>query len=284
VRRVLSASLISVGGVRITAKVEVRVGRVGTARRWARHGGIRPVAEVAGSWFATRIAPEWIHRNSVPTLRDFTTLSAPIATSGAVLLERLGWPANDVGALAEEFGEVSERLVARYHATNLAFPQRFGVETETGFFLYAATRLLKPANVVETGVADGRSSFIFLSALERNNSGTLHSFDINPRAGGLVGRHERWRLRISDRNAPEATFAEALRQIGKVDLFFHDSDHRYLGQLLEYVAVWPLMTPGGLFASDDCDVSKAYIDFCTRRGRRPQFLFDNRKMTGALRT
>ncbi|MEV4330805.1 hypothetical protein AB0K02_09695 [Streptomyces sp. NPDC049597] len=35
-----------------------------------------------------------------------------------------------------------------------------GVEAQTGAFLYAVARLLKPKTVVETGVADGRSSFV----------------------------------------------------------------------------------------------------------------------------
>ncbi len=158
------------------------------------------------------------------------------------------------------------------------------METETGFFLYAATRLVQPVTIVETGVADGRSSFIFLAALERNGSGRLHSFDVNPRAGVLVGEHDQWQLTICGRSAPESCFVQSLRRIGTVDLFFHDSDHRYLNQLLEYDYVWPLMKPNGLFASDDVDVSKAFIDFCKRRGLHPEFLFDSRKITGALRT
>ncbi|MEO3812786.1 class I SAM-dependent methyltransferase [Sphaerisporangium sp. B11E5] len=260
------------------------MGRVATARRWARHSGIRPVAEVTGSWLATRFAPGWVRRNTAPALHDFVSCGGPLASTAPVFLERLGWPAAEIQPLLREYEDVALRIAERYEATELAFPQRFGVEAETGFFVYAATRLLAPEVVVETGIADGRSSFFFLSALERNGKGTLHSFDINPRAGRLVGDHDRWRRRIVDRAAPEAAFVAALRGLGGVDFFFHDSDHRYLGQMLEYENTWPLMRADGLFASDDADVSRAFIDFCQARGRRPCFLFDNRKITGALRT
>ncbi|ETK33497.1 hypothetical protein MPTA5024_24250 [Microbispora sp. ATCC PTA-5024] len=245
---------------------------------------MRPVAAVAGSWLATRLAPDWVHRNAAPPLHDFVRLGGPLATSGRAFVRRLGWSDTELDAVAREYHDVSCRLAEQYERTDLAFPERFGVETETGFFLYASTRLLRPSTVVETGVADGRSSFLFLAALERNGHGTLHSFDVNPRAGGLIHGHDRWRLTVSDRTAPEAAFARALRGIGSVDLFFHDGDHRYMGQLLEYEHVWPAMRPGGLFASDDVDVSRAFIDFCRARGRRPEFLFDNRKITGAMRT
>jgi predicted O-methyltransferase YrrM len=260
------------------------VGYVSTARRRARHTGIRPVAEVTGSWLAGHVTPAWMHRRSTPTVRDFTQLNDTLATSGAAFLERLGWSKTSIDPIAAEFTEVVELLDKRYRRTRLAFPKRFGVEVETGFFVYAATRLLRPANVVETGVADGRSSFFFLAALERNGAGLLHSFDINPEAGGLIGAHEQWRLVLIDPEGPENSFIESLGQIRAVDLFFHDSDHSYLGQLFEYEQVWPLMTADGLFASDDVDCSKAFIDFCRRHRQHPHFLFDSRKVIGGLRT
>lgn len=260
------------------------MGYVSIARRRARHTGIRPVAEVTGSWLVGRVTPAWVHRRSTPTIRDFTQLTDALATSGAAFLASLGWPETDIAPLVPEFAEVVQLLEKRYQRTRLVFPQRFGVEAETGFFIYAATRLIQPANIVETGVANGRSSFFFLAALERNGSGLLQSYDINPQAGGLVGAHDQWRLTIVDAEAPEYSFIESLRAIETVDFFFHDSDHSYLGQLFEYEQVWPLMSAGGLFASDDVDCSKAFLDFCRRHRQDPRFLFDRRKIIGAVRT
>jgi hypothetical protein len=38
-----------------------------------------------------------------------------------------------------------------------------------------------------------------------------------------------------------------------------------------------------VLASDDVDLTKAYVDFASRHGLRPQFLFDRRKILGAIR-
>src|SRR5690349_11159751 len=110
-----------------------------------------------------------------PSLHDFTKLSVMLEVSPSGFLEALGWPADDVAKVADEFEEVTARLGERYAETETIFPPRWGVERATGLTLYGLARLLQPAVAVETGVADGRSSFIILSALERNGHGTLHS-------------------------------------------------------------------------------------------------------------
>ncbi|TFV32568.1 class I SAM-dependent methyltransferase [Streptomyces sp. T1317-0309] len=169
---------------------------------------------------------------------------------GGGFLVELGWDAADVERVLSEYQEVAEKLTARYADTELFYPQTHGVEAETSAVLYGLGRLLKPQSVVETGVADGRSSWLTLAALERNGSGMLHSFDINHTAGRLVGEHPQWRLEILDRRDPEASLGHALERVGSIDLFFHDSDHLYLPQLFEYGQAWPRMTQGGVFASD----------------------------------
>ena len=46
--------------------------------------------------------------------------------------------------------------------------------------LYFFTRLIQPKNILETGVANGYSSFSFLSALKKNDFGNLVSNDLPP--------------------------------------------------------------------------------------------------------
>jgi predicted O-methyltransferase YrrM len=176
-------------------------------------------------------------------------------------------------------------LKARYGelAGVLPFPEAFRIEQETSRFLFGAARLLRPEVVVETGVANGHSSFVLLEALERNGRGRLHSFDIDPHAGKLVRSKERWALTICDEEHAHAELAATLAEAGKVDFFFHDADHRYLSQLSEYRAAWPVVAPGGLFASDDVDDSRAFFDFCEEVGRQPALLLDNSKVVGACR-
>jgi predicted O-methyltransferase YrrM len=220
---------------------------------------------------------------TAPTLHDFTKVSGKLEVSSTAFLEALGWAADDIAKIADEFDEVTARLEHRYTETETLFPARWGVEASTGLTLYALTRLLQPTTVVETGVADGRSSFMILSALERNGHGTLHSFDVRPDAGSLARGHAQWHLHTSDAKDPRSTFTAALAEIDTIDMFVHDSDHGYPNQMFEYESAWPKIPAGGVLASDDVDLTKAYVDFAVREDLHPQFLFDSRKILGALR-
>ena len=184
--------------------------------------------------------------------------------------------------VSDEFDEVSARLSDASAKQKPLFPNEWGVEEITGLTVYAITRLLRPTTVVETGVADGRSSFMILAGLEKNGGGTLHSFDIQPYAGSLVRGHEQWKFTVGDAREPQRTFSEALAQMDSVEFFLHDSNHKYDNQMFEYESVWPKLRPGGVLASDDVDVTKAFVDFAAKIERRPHLLFDRRKVFGAI--
>ncbi len=218
-----------------------------------------------------------------PTLHDFTRLSAKLEVSPTAFLEALGWPTDDVAKVADEFDGVTVRLERRYAEAETMFPARWGVERATGLALYGLARLLQPTTVVETGVADGRSSFMILSALERNGHGTLHSFDVRPDAGSLARGHAQWNLIISDAQDPRSSLTHALERLDVIDMFVHDSDHGYANQMFEYESAWSKVPAGGVLASDDVDLTKAYVDFASRYEQRPEFLFDRRKILGAIR-
>ncbi|MFI5914803.1 class I SAM-dependent methyltransferase [Dactylosporangium sp. NPDC051541] len=257
--------------------------RVETVRRWLRHAGPGRTASVLGGYLAVRALGTGIRRHVAPAIGDFTASGGPIVTAAGDLLRALGFSADRVASVLAEYPAVADRLAERYAAVELYYPRTHGVEAETGAALYGLTRLLAPARVAETGVADGRSSYVILAALTRNGTGTLHSFDVNDTAGRLVGHHPQWRLTILDRRAPDRALRRELAALGPLELFFHDSDHMYLSQLFEYDEVWPHLVAGGVLASDDVDDSRAFLDFCAQRARRPAFLFDHRKIVGAAR-
>lgn len=121
---------------------------------------------------------------------------------------------------------------------------------------------LKPAHVLETGVADGVSSFVFLAAMDRNGTGTLHSTDIRPNAGALVNSRDHWDLFLVDRRTPARSLAKYVRSLPPLDLFVHDSLHLRAWQLLELRLAYTHLRSGGVLASDDVDSSFAYGDFC----------------------
>src|SRR3954454_7628120 len=87
---------------------------------------------------AVKPAPE--PKQLPPTLHDFTKLSVLLQVTPTDFLEALGWPADDVAKVADEFGEVTERLERRYAETETLFPSRWGVEQATGLTLYGLAR------------------------------------------------------------------------------------------------------------------------------------------------
>ncbi len=134
---------------------------------------------------------------------------------------------------------------------------------------YALARMLKPKLVVETGVHDGLGSMLLLRALERNveeqASGRLVSFDVNPRAGWLVGKHPLWELRIESSRAGLAT---VLEQQGPVGIFIHDSLHTYEHERFEFELAASHLAPGGVLVTDNAHGTKALADVCQSRGLR----------------
>lgn len=116
--------------------------------------------------------------------------------------------------------------------------------------LYICVRYLKPAVVVETGVAAGKSSAFILKALDMNDTGRLFSFEKIPTgeiasdgsqtnldkecSAFLVDNslRNRWTLTYGDSIASINELAPILEN--KVDIFIHDSLHTYEHTKLEY--------------------------------------------------
>jgi hypothetical protein len=138
---------------------------------------------------------------------------------------------------------------------------------------YVAVRARKPALAVETGVHDGLGSTVLLRALERNEAeghpGRLLSFDVLAEAGWLVPDvlRSRYELVIGD-----ALSELPGRLVGRrVDLFLHDSDHRYEHETAELELVWPQRAAGAVLISDNAHGVPAFRDFCDRHGLAYQF-------------
>jgi len=147
------------------------------------------------------------------------------------------------------------------------------------FLVLQYNQLLSYDNqIIETGVASGLSSFMFLLALKKNNKGKLYSIDLPPnkelnkkigqrlsiphnkKVGWLVPESikERWKLILGD---SKKILPEILQVVKKCDLFLHDSDHSYQHMKWEYETVWPYITQALL--SDDINSNNAYDEFVT---------------------
>jgi predicted O-methyltransferase YrrM len=140
-----------------------------------------------------------------------------------------------------------------------------------GPIVYTCIRALKPAIMIETGVASGSSTTYILQAMELNKSGLLYSIDLpNADPGALVPENKetgwivpsklrhRWKL-IFGRSQEQ--LPPLLRELRTIDAFLHDSEHTYETMMFEYETVWPHLSDKGIILSDDIHWNGAFHDF-----------------------
>jgi hypothetical protein len=137
--------------------------------------------------------------------------------------------------------------------------------------------LMRPAVMVETGVALGFTTATVLHAMVEAGKGRLYSVDLpalqhNP--DEPVGRavpptlRGRWQLELGD----SRTKLEPLcARVAPVDIFLHDALHTYSSQLREYRTAWPFIRSGGLLLSDDVN-NPAFVEFAREVGVRPHLV------------
>jgi predicted O-methyltransferase YrrM len=151
--------------------------------------------------------------------------------------------------------------------------------------IYVICRVLKPENVVETGVAAGVSSAFILKALSANSKGRLYSIDIgrgdphgvqipeDKEIGWIIPsklRH-RWTLIIG---SSRERLGPLLDEIGTIDLFLHDSEHTYENMLFEFRTVYPKLREGGVLLADNVDWNSAFFDFARSVDRKPTVFYN----------
>ncbi len=153
--------------------------------------------------------------------------------------------------------------------------------------VYVILRTLKPALVVETGVAEGESTAYILQAIADNGKGFLHSIDLPNQVyltdkgelhcdfnlgieepGCLVQLllREQWNLHLGK---SRDILPRLLTQLGQIGLFLHDSEHRYETMTFEYECAWTHIQYGGYLVSDDVTWNTAFSDFAKRQGLQP---------------
>lgn len=133
---------------------------------------------------------------------------------------------------------------------------------------WCLTSHLRPAKVVETGVARGLATRCMLEALHRNGAGHLWSIDLPPlidaglEAQTAAAVDERSRLRWSFiRGSSRRRLPALLGELGSIDLFVHDSMHTDRNVRFELAAAWRAVRPGGALLVDDVEQSGAFAAF-----------------------
>lgn len=157
-------------------------------------------------------------------------------------------------------------------------------------FIYTVARYLKPACVIETGVAYGWSSLAFLAAMSENSDNRLISVDMpyvktgnEPWVGVVVPDRFRknWTLiREPDRNGLKKAIKLAG---GPVDICHYDSDKSYWGRRWAYPLLWESLRPGGLFISDDIQDNFAFREFVEENGGHFFIIESEKKFVGIIK-
>lgn len=225
------------------------------------------------------------HRELVaaPSLQELeTTARATYESASDLVIHELDTTKDEIDKFASEFSELQQTLGRRMASS--IYPASHKLGEESAFALYTLTRILKPAVIFESGVADGYSSVLFLSAIATNGHGKLISTDISGDVGNLLTPEERqsWDLKILRRDYLREDFIDALQAAGKVQLFVHDSDHRYRWQLWELETVHDLLSSETVIACDDVDSSYGFLHFCDGHTFQPALLREERKVLGIV--
>lgn len=187
--------------------------------------------------------------------------------------------------IISEFDKVYAKLEQnrKEAASELSCPVEWAISKQAGLMVYALVRKMKPETVLETGVANGVSTYIILSALNKNEKGELVSVEIRRDIGRLVTgiNKRRWHLKVGN---PKTIFAKTLKHVVTIDIFLHDSDHSYKTMRYEYNAVLGKLSKNGVILSDDVNGNAAFMEFAKQLNAKPILIRSKEKVFGVLQT
>ncbi|HET9417726.1 MAG TPA: class I SAM-dependent methyltransferase [Chthoniobacterales bacterium] len=129
--------------------------------------------------------------------------------------------------------------------------------------LYALTRWRRPRGVVESGGFVGLAASFILKALADAGvmDAKLYSIesDENCAHGELIPDPLRRQFVPLRAKVQDVIRADTLPP--KIDMFLHDSSHRYRHMLWEFREFWPRLRDGGLLVSHDVHMNAAFASF-----------------------
>jgi len=206
-----------------------------------------------------KICKKYFRKASKPELKELYSVATIQTNNTEELFRHLNMD-DFVKENDKDFNELFSTYKKLLSEVKLTYPWYIGYDEAKIF--YMITLYNKPKILLETGVANGTSSFFFLSALKKNGVGKLISADIKNDVGVVVPDElkSNWDLKIFE-NDVKNSFKKLVSSIPEIDMFLHDSDHTYNWQYFEYSTVLNKIKEGGLFMSDDVDNSYAFIDF-----------------------
>jgi len=178
------------------------------------------------------------------------------------------WPCD----AADSFAGIWKAIVADMTDAGL----RMGISSYGGWndgdqaygeALWCIVAHMRPAMVVETGVAHGVTSRIILEGLERHGEGQLWSVDlpaVDPALHSQIAVAVPEDLRSRWTYVPGTSrdrLPGVVSHVGPLDLFVHDSLHTKRNLCFELGTAWPALRPGGLAVVDDIDHNVGFREF-----------------------
>jgi predicted O-methyltransferase YrrM len=143
----------------------------------------------------------------------------------------------------------------------------FGTKSSMGIFdssvLMALVRKFAPRVCVETGGNLGMSSSFILEGMHEAGvrEGTLYSVEVDPsiRVGSMIPERLKAGFRPMIGDVKQFMKKNAFPE--EIDLFLHDSSHRYKYQYLEFQYFWKKLKPHGVLVSHDVNFNASFVDF-----------------------
>jgi predicted O-methyltransferase YrrM len=136
--------------------------------------------------------------------------------------------------------------------------------------LYGLTRWRRPAVVAETGGYLGMSSAFILKALadEGLAEAKLYSLEMDPGCNHVALIPSELRAQFVPMQGRVEDFIKRDQLPPRIDMFLHDSSHRYRHMLWEFRQFWERMGDGGLLVSHDGHYNPAFAEFVARTQAR----------------
>ena len=132
--------------------------------------------------------------------------------------------------------------------------------------LYGLVRWHRPMVTVESGGYLGMSSAFILKALTdaRLTSSKIYSIEWNKECPHGILIPDELRSQFVPLSGDVRDLVKSDRVPSKIDMFLHDSSHRYRHMLWEFHEFWKRLCDGGLLVSHDVHFSAAFPEFVAK--------------------
>jgi predicted O-methyltransferase YrrM len=145
-----------------------------------------------------------------------------------------------------------------------------GTKSSMGLFdssvLLALVRKYAPTICVETGGNLGMSSSFILQGMKDAGvkEGKLLSVEVdaNLAVGSMIPERLKAGFQPMIGDVKQFMKQEAFPE--RIDLFLHDSSHRYKYQYLEFRYFWKRLGPNGILISHDVNMNASFVDFVSK--------------------